>query len=66
MTTNYYADDVIGILPVSQLALLVFVIAATQVTTVACLTVVSTQAMLIFVSSSIFAASLSKNLGRLF
>lgn len=56
----------LGMLPVPLLALVVFVIAASQVTTVAGLTGVLIQVLLIFVGYLIFAAFLGKALGRLF
>ncbi len=56
----------LGMLPVPLLALVVFVIAASQVTTVAGLTGVLLQVLLIFVAYLIFAAFLGKTLGRLF
>jgi ACR3 family arsenite efflux pump ArsB len=56
----------LGILPVPLLALVVFVIAASQVTTVAGLSSVLMQVLLIFVAYLAFAALLGKTLGRLF
>ncbi|TFH87470.1 arsenic resistance protein [Billgrantia azerbaijanica] len=56
----------LGMLPVPLLALVVFVIAASQVTTVAGLTGVLVQVLLIFVAYLVFAAFLGKTLGRLF
>ncbi|MEG3079066.1 arsenic resistance protein [Halomonas sp. 5021] len=56
----------LGMLPVPLLALVVFVIAASQVTTVAGLSGVLLQVLLIFVVYLIFAAFLGKTLGRLF
>ncbi|MBB3189848.1 arsenic resistance protein [Halomonas cerina] len=56
----------LGMLPVPLLALVVFVIAASQVTTVTVLSGVLLQVLLIFVAYLIFAAFLGKTLGRLF
>ncbi|WP_202980316.1 arsenic resistance protein [Marinobacter fonticola] len=56
----------LGMLPVPLLALVVFVIAASQVTTVTGLTGVLMQVLLIFIAYLIFAAFLGKALGRLF
>lgn len=56
----------LGMLPVPLLALVVFVIAASQVTTVAGLTGVLMQVLLIFVAYLVFAAFLGKTLGTLF
>lgn len=56
----------LGMLPVPLLTLVVFVIAASQVTTVVGLTGVLIQVLLIFVAYLIFAAFLGKTLGRLF
>lgn len=56
----------LGMLPVPLLALVVFVIAASQVTTVVGLTGVLMQVLLIFVAYLVFAAFLGKALGRLF
>ena len=53
-------------LPVPLLALVVFVIASSQVTIVAGLTGVLMQVLLIFVAYLIFAAFLGKTLGKLF
>lgn len=56
----------LGLLPVPLLALVVFVIAASQVTTVAGLGGVLLQVLPIFVAYLAFAAILGKTLGRLF
>lgn len=56
----------LGMLPVPLLTLVVFVIAASQVTAVAGLSGVLLQVLLIFVAYLIFAAFLGKTLGRLF
>ncbi len=56
----------LGMLPVPLLALVVFVIAASQVTTAAGLSGVLMQVLLIFVAYLAFAAFLGKTLGRLF
>lgn len=56
----------LGMLPVPLLALVVFVIAASQVMTVAGLTGVLVQVLLIFVVYLVFAAFLGKTLGKLF
>ncbi len=56
----------LGLLPVPLLALVVFVIAASQVTTVAGLGGVLIQGLLIFVAYLVFAAFLGRTLGRLF
>ncbi|MEX0914582.1 MAG: arsenic resistance protein [Wenzhouxiangellaceae bacterium] len=56
----------LGVLPVPLLALVVFVIAASQVTTVAGLSGVLLQVLLIFVAYLVFAAFLGKTLGKLF
>ena len=56
----------LGMLPVPVLALVVFLIAASQVTTVAGLGGALMQVLLIFVAYLIFAALLGKTLGRLF
>ena len=56
----------LGGLPVPLLALVVFVIAASQVTTVAGLSGVLLQVLLIFVAYLVFAAFLGKTLGKLF
>jgi ACR3 family arsenite transporter len=56
----------LGMLPVPLLALVVFVIAASQVTTVTGLSGVLMQVLLIFVAYLVFAAFLGKILGRLF
>ena len=56
----------LGGLPVPLLALVVFVIAASQVTTVAGLSGVLLKVLLIFVVYLLFAAFLGKTLGRLF
>jgi ACR3 family arsenite efflux pump ArsB len=56
----------LGMLPVPLLALVVFVIAASQVTAAAGLTGMLMQVLLIFVAYLIFAAFLGKTLGRLF
>ncbi|MDZ7852434.1 MAG: arsenic resistance protein [Halomonas sp.] len=55
-----------GMLPVPLLALVVFVIAASQVTTVAGLSGVLMQVLLIFIGYLVFAAFLGKTLGVLF
>ncbi|MEX1214441.1 arsenic resistance protein [Saccharospirillum sp.] len=56
----------LGALPVPLLALVVFVIAASQVTTVTGLTGVLMQVLLIFIFYLVFAAFLGKTLGNLF
>ncbi|MEQ5769863.1 hypothetical protein NFH98_20020 [Halomonas sp. H33-56] len=56
----------LGLLPVPLLALVVFVIAASQVTTVAGLGGVLLQVLPIFVAYLAFAAILGKTLGKLF
>ncbi|WP_104202874.1 arsenic resistance protein [Billgrantia saliphila] len=56
----------LGMLPVPLLALVVFVIAASQVTTVADLSGVLLKVWLIFVAYLIFAAFLGKTLGTIF
>ncbi|MDN3520520.1 arsenic resistance protein [Halomonas ramblicola] len=56
----------LGMLPVPLLALVVFVIAASQVATVTGLGGVLLQVLLIFVAYLVFAAFLGKTLGRLF
>ena len=56
----------LGLLPVPLLALVVFVIAASQVNTVAGLTGVLLQVLVIFIGYLIFAAFLGRALGRLF
>ncbi|MEX1198788.1 MAG: arsenic resistance protein [Pseudohongiellaceae bacterium] len=56
----------LGILPVPLLALVVFVIAASQVATVAGLGGVMLQVLLIFLAYLVFAAFLGMTLGRLF
>lgn len=56
----------LGLLPVPLLALVVFIIAASQVSTVLGLTQVLAQVVLIFIGFLIFAAMLGKGLGTLF
>ncbi len=56
----------LGMLPVPLLALVVFVIAASQVMTVVGLAGVLMQVLLIFVAYLVFAAFLGKTLGRVF
>jgi len=56
----------LGILPVPLLALVVFAIAASQVTTVTGRTEILIQVLLIFVGYLIFAALLGRTFGRLF
>ena len=56
----------LGLLPVPLLALVVFVIAASQVTAVVGLGGVLMQVLLIFIAYLVFAAFLGKALGRLF
>ena len=56
----------LGWLPVPLLALVVFLVAASQVTTVAGMMAVLAQVLLLFVAFLLFAAALGKLLGRLF
>ncbi|WP_030073874.1 arsenic resistance protein [Halomonas alkaliantarctica] len=60
------ATDQLGYLPVPLLALVVLVIAATQVNSVLALSYVLMQVVLIFVGYLVVAAVLGKMLGRLF
>lgn len=56
----------LGLLPVPLLALIVFMIAASQVTTVLVLSQVLVQVLFIFIGFLLFAALLGKGLGALF
>ena len=56
----------LGLLPVPLLALVVFIIAASQVNTVIGLSSVLLQVVFIFIGFLVFAALLGKGLGRLF
>lgn len=56
----------LGLLPVPLLALVVFMIAASQVTTVFGLSHILIQVVFIFIGFLVFAALLGKGLGRLF
>jgi ACR3 family arsenite efflux pump ArsB len=58
--------DSLGLMPVPLLALVVFIIAATQANTVFGLSQVLVQVVFIFVGFLVFAALLGKGLGKLF
>jgi ACR3 family arsenite efflux pump ArsB len=73
--TEYFAErsvaarrwvSSLGLLPVPLLALVVFVIAASQVTTVAGLTAVLVPVAFVFIAYLVYAALLGKALSRLF